>query len=896
MDNKNPQKTQTDINPLQSPPSPQQAESNEILLLTAPPQQHKEEKDKPNITTQKRQSTPPRSTSPLKIKKVTKGKTSTHFTNFCDMTLHSLPLPAPKMRPVQNYFDISTTIREIINAPNLRPLRKSPWRFERTKEAAAANTARLKKYRYNPEVATQSPNNTTLTYGSEFRPISQIKKIFQHHHHWQKIREIVADGVTYPITPIPEDQRLSDIDYHIERGNHKSAKLPENAEALDKAFTKEVKYRWAIPIDPKCIKSIPHACVTPLGVATQWSINAENERIIKRRTTHDCTFPGPSGLSCNKRVISEDLVECTYGHAFTRFIHGIHAMRVRHPNHKIWINKTDMDAAYRRIHANMLSAVLCITILNDIAYLLGRLPFGSSPAPSFFSIISDAIGDVAQDLSLDPHWDPATLKSPYPIDTTPKSEPPSIDIGQADSLAVNLPDRNIVLDNFIDDSFNAGIDEGDIPLRLAHSVPLVLYSIFRPTNEADADPRNPIINFTKHAAEGKLEERKVVLGWLIDSRRFRVFLTPEKSKDWITDINTAIKSAKCTKGTLESLIGRFNHTGAILHLSRYFLTRLRHRLQVNNKKNTESHITLTTNDVQDLQLWKFIITLITDRGVSINNITITTPSLIVYSDACEWGLGGFTTQGTAWRYELTPHLQHRASINFLEFLASIVTILLGLDIETYTSNHPSVLAFSDNSSAVGWLYHSTFHPATHDHHDKLARHLARELFKRQATLHPEHIPGKHNDVADALSRDFHMTTPKLTQFLLQLPQAPPSLRIVTLPPMISSWIALTLESMPQKEASPCKQSPSSAAASAYGKGTLPGVKYSTHSSQGSPSPNANSLLLDSPTTSGPTPSKLPPNPSMWKELSVPPSRQWFRSSARTFGATPQETGMDQKGP
>ena len=844
----------------------------------------------------KRRASPPRSTSPTKLTRLNQGKTPTQFVNFCNMALHSLPSPAPKMRPVENYFNLPATIQKIINTPTQRPLRESPWCFERTKEAAALNTERIKKYRYNMEVASQSPNNTTLTYGSEFRPISQIRTLLQHHHHWPKIREIIADGVIYPITPIPEDQRLSDIDYHIERGNHKSASTPENAAALDKAFSKEVKYRWAIPIDPKCIKSIPHACVTPLGVATQWTINAQNERIIKRRTTHDCTFPGPSGLSCNLRVISDDLVECTYGHAFTRFIHGIHAMRVRHPKKKIFINKTDMDAAYRRIHANMLSAVLCITILKEIAYILGRLPFGSSPAPSFFSIISDAIGDVAQDLSLDPHWDPATLKSPYPIDTTPTSEPPSVGIGKADSLAVKLPDRDIVLDNFIDDSFNAGIDQGDIPLRLAHSVPLILYSIFRPINKEDADPRNPIINFTKHAAEGKLEERKVVLGWLIDSRRFRVFLTPEKSKDWITDIDNAIDKSICTKGTLESLIGRFNHTGAIIHLSRYFLTRLRFRLKLNDKKRTETNIKLTASDVEDLHLWKFIITNITDKGVSINNISITTPSLTVYSDACEWGLGGFTTNGTAWRYELTPNLQHRASINFLEFLASIVTILLGLDIEYFSSDHPSVLAFSDNSSAVGWLYHSTFQPSTHNHHDKLARHLARELFIRQATLHPEHIPGKHNDVADSLSRDFHLTTPELTNFLLRLPQAPSTLRIVTLPQTLSSWIASTLGSMPQKEVSPCKQSPSSAATSKTGKSISQKGKSSTPSSPNSQSHNANSSSWDLHTTSDPIPLEHPPNPSMWKELSVPPSPLWFRSSARTFGATPQEIGTAQKEP
>jgi hypothetical protein len=50
------------------------------------------------------------------------------------------------------------------------------------------------------------------------------------------------------------------------------------------------------------------------------------------------------------------------------------------------MNKTDMDAAYRRIHTNMLAAVTCITVVNDIAYLLTRVPFGAAPAPAGFSL------------------------------------------------------------------------------------------------------------------------------------------------------------------------------------------------------------------------------------------------------------------------------------------------------------------------------------------------------------------------------------------------------------------------------------------------------------------------------------------------------------------------------
>ena len=810
--------------------------------------------------------------------------------------MHVLPGTKRQSQSDVTYFHLPNTIHKIITKCHQTPLNRTKWRFDRTTAAAEANTKLLQSFDYNVHNASQATPNSTLTYGSEFRPTAFLHLLFRHHHHWPLIRNIIENGVTYPVTPIPEETRLSDIDYQLQRGNHKSTSVPENAAALEKAFDKEVKFNWAIPLSPQCIKSIPHACVTPLGVAVQWTIDADNNRILKRRTTHDCTFPGPSGASCNNRVIIEDLPPCSYGHALSRFLHGIHAMRHRHPTKRILMNKTDMDAAYRRIHTNASASVLCITVLNHIAYLLGRLPFGSSPAPTYFSTVSDAIGDVAFDLALDPHWDPATLHSPFPIDITPRLEPSSVPIAPADTPAADLPPRDIVLDNFIDDSFNAGIEDGDIPLRLAHAVPLLLHAIFRPTTSTEKIPRNPIINFTKHKAEGKLEERKVILGWLVDTRRFRLFLTVEKALDWLRDIDNAIKDKMCTKEVLESLIGRFNHTGTIIHISRYFLTRLRHRLQKNLKHRSTYRIHLSTPDIDDLRLWKSMITLFKTQGVSINNVCNTQPSATTYSDACEWGLGGFSSHGTAWRYRIPDNLHHRASINFLEFLGAIATIKLSLLTDNHNTAFPSILSFSDNSSAVGWLYHSTFSPASQTHHDNLARDLATTLFNHQATVHPEHIPGRHNDVADSLSRDFHMSTPHLTSFLLTLPQAPSTLTIVPLPPTISSWIASTLESLPPKVGSPLRPKPSSAAILATGSSSSTNAASRTHSSVTTPSPNANSSSSPSGISKEQTPSIPPTKEHTWATLSAPPYQQWFRGSGRTFSLTPLGTQPEHLAP
>jgi hypothetical protein len=489
------------------------------------------------------------------------------------------------------------------------------------------------------------------------------------------------------------------------------------------------------------------------------------------------------------------------------------------------------------------------------------------------------------------------------LDNT-KQEPPTdhVELGQADPLLVNLPPRNIITDNFIDDLFQACADIDDNDDRIRHAVPLVLESLFRTKDPKDHTKRDPIINLVKHAAEGKLEVRKIILGWLIDSRQFKVLLTQEKAQEWIRDTMTCIKEGQCTKSTLESLIGRFNHTSMIIHIGRYFLTRLRHRLHKNHHSHKNKMITLLPWELKDLKLWVFFINHLSQTGISINNICLTAPSATTYSDACEWGIGGYTTHGNAWRYLLPTHLHNRASINLLEFIAAIVTIYLSITLDNHSTVHPHILAFTDNSSAAGWLFHSTFNPVKDKCHDDIARFLARLLFQHNATLHPEHIPGKDNDVADSLSRDFHLNDSDLLsllkpQLLHTHEQGPHSLKLSSLPKMLSSWIASMVGSLPLTKESPLRPSPSSLARSHDSNCTLNNAISRTHSLTPTHKPKRSSSSQDMPTMSvGTGSAATPPRPPFKATQSLPPSHMWFRPSGRTFGLTPHMTRLGTNQP
>ena len=138
-----------------------------------------------------------------------------------------------------------------------------------------------------------------------------------------------------------------------------------------------------------------NAGVVPLGVAEQLS---KGECYIKIRVTHDYSFPGSLGLSVNNRVKRESLQPYFYGFCLLRILHMIFAMRSRWPTKRILIGKTDLDAAYLRIHAHAKTASTCIVIVDDPAFLCLRLPFGTTPAPAEYMTISEAAIDLGNDL------------------------------------------------------------------------------------------------------------------------------------------------------------------------------------------------------------------------------------------------------------------------------------------------------------------------------------------------------------------------------------------------------------------------------------------------------------------------------------------------------------------
>ena len=157
-----------------------------------------------------------------------------------------------------------------------------------------------------------------------------------------------------------------------------------------------------LPTTIENILKIKGVGVIPVGCATHFSMNKYGARYTKQRTTHDASFVPPSGNSVNERMYRELLTKCFYGHCFLRFVlHAIHIMQCTYPSKQIFITKLDLDSAYRRLHVIAAMSVLTITILKKIAYILLRLTFGVANDPNDFSLLSEPIMDLTNNILRD---------------------------------------------------------------------------------------------------------------------------------------------------------------------------------------------------------------------------------------------------------------------------------------------------------------------------------------------------------------------------------------------------------------------------------------------------------------------------------------------------------------
>ncbi len=529
-------------------------------------------------------------------------------------------------------------------------------RFEVSANAAAYNTDLLRLVDYSIPDLLESQRGTTVSFGSEFRPVNQLRGLLSKHPGFGELEQVLTYGMDYRyLEELSDDERLDEMLANLQRGNHKSAQ--DESAQVAKLLKKDVDHGFAWIIPKELVPLIPKSMVQPLGLAKQWTLNEMGEHIPKYRLTQDLSFTcvkGTRGMSVNSRIDMSAYPEMIYGWCMSRILHYIIALRLAFPGTPVLIAKYDYSDAYRRVAHSATAVAQTISTCNGYAYVYNRLTFGGLPNPPTWCNFSEIVTDLANEISQCKGWDPATLRSPdQPVTPNPIREQKNVPVAQARPMALHIPTTATSrVDSFIDNLINVFLDTDSNLARQPHTVPLAMFLTSRPHAGTTEEPiaRRPILSIPKLLAEGSPAERQIVLGWMINARRHLIFLPEDKFQAWVASIDNTIVNATCTRDDLETLVGQLNHAAHIIPMARHFMSRLRQLLHTTTQGNRRLHVRKEVAD--DLHLWKCLLTK-ANRGISINLIVTRRPSRLCWSDSCPFGIGGYSLgPGLSWRIRI----------------------------------------------------------------------------------------------------------------------------------------------------------------------------------------------------------------------------------------------------
>ena len=132
----------------------------------------------------------------------------------------------------------------------------SPFHFEFTADAATHNSNLPEEVGYNLGKFIDKHPGSTISYGSELRPLDQLEPLLLHHHSYEHFKSNYINGIDYPIEPLDEEARSAMLKKSIERGNHKSALSDEERPHVTKLTSQDVELGYGIPLTVECISKI----------------------------------------------------------------------------------------------------------------------------------------------------------------------------------------------------------------------------------------------------------------------------------------------------------------------------------------------------------------------------------------------------------------------------------------------------------------------------------------------------------------------------------------------------------------------------------------------------------------------------------------------------------------
>ena len=246
-------------------------------------------------------------------------------------------------------------------------------------------------------------------------------------------------------------------------------------------------------------------------------------------------------------------------------------------------------------------------------------------------------------------------------------------------------------------------------------------------------------------SEEKLEGPGTVITFLgieLDADRLQLRLPDEKLQRLRQTIRAWQHKKVCMKRDLLSLIGQLQHACRVVRSGRAFLRRM--ITLSTTARELHHHIRLNQGFRSDLQWWATFFPGWNGVGM-MSSVRRGPPRGVVTSDASNWGCGAFISSGQ-WFQLQWPPVWARVHITFKELVPVVTAVALW----GHLWRGSTVLCRSDNAAVVSIV--------NSGRSDKdLAMHLMRTLSFYTAwyelVVVAEHVAGKDNEAADAISRD-----------------------------------------------------------------------------------------------------------------------------------------------
>jgi len=117
--------------------------------------------------------------------------------------------------------------------------------FKLNAEAVDYNARVLDLNNFDLKQVIIQQHPSQISFGSEFRSPELVRELLQDHPFWSRLEELLSHGAKFPLTltEISEDDRRLDLQFHQDRGNHKSAST--HHEILEQLITEDVERGFA---------------------------------------------------------------------------------------------------------------------------------------------------------------------------------------------------------------------------------------------------------------------------------------------------------------------------------------------------------------------------------------------------------------------------------------------------------------------------------------------------------------------------------------------------------------------------------------------------------------------------------------------------------------------------